>query len=310
MALVLQYDKVDGSVAEIGSKSSQLSRGGFAYYDPVSSAPDPSIMLLDVYTKITQDGYRFGQQARGAANLALVRIPIVPLGAAQFRFQLIYENVSPGNFTFNSTYLLETGGVTQGYETTMLPGSRIPIRCSFDPNAGGAQKGCVFDVVPEDYIRTKLSRTLRYVRITQIMFGKPKNNLEDYHNYVNSDFWQGRKKGFWRIDDASTRISRYEGFYQQVATMLTRNIEDWSEGRTLQHQQTGRYCPIDQNALLAAFSTPYGTPRSTAGIKFQTAQEPNNGYMNTDGSGYAGYNGFVRIYPFPTISFRALFGFI
>lgn len=309
MALFLEYDKVDGSVAEIGSKASQLCRGGFAYYDPVSSAPDPSIMLIDVYAKITQDGYRFGQQARGASNLALVRIPIVPLGAAQFRFQLVYENVSPGNFTFNSTYLLETGGVSQGYETTQVPGSRAPIRVSFDPNAAGAQK-VPFDVVPQDYIRMRITRTLRYVRVTQITFGKPTNNLEDYHNYVNSDFWQRRPKGFWRIDDASTRISRYEGFYQQVATMLSRNVEDWSEPGTLQHQQTGRYCPIDPQAIINAFSTPYGTPNSAKGIKFQTAQEPNNGFISKDGTGYAGYNGFVRVYPYPTISFRQLFGFV
>lgn len=298
MALIIQYDKIDGSLAEIGSQASRLSRGGFAYYDPISSAPDPSIMLLDVYQKIRADGYRFGQQARGAPTLALTRMPIVPLGAGQFRFQLIYENVSPGNFTFNSAYLLEYGGMSQSYDTTFLPGSRIPIRVDYDPNQAGAPKDVKFDKVPEDYVKMRLPRTLRYVRVTQVTFGQPKNNLQDYLNYVNSDYWQGRRKGFWRLDDANTRISRYEGYYQQVAVALSRNTEDWSEGGVLQHQQTGRYVPLDQSYVLDAFSKPYGYAGG------------DSGYLDSNGSGFARYNGFVRVYPHPTVSFRQLFGFV
>jgi hypothetical protein len=293
MPLVLLDDLIDGSMAEIGSQGSIVTRGGFAHYTPASDQPvDSAGVIADVYERIKGNGKPFGSVHPRFPNLGLTRIPITPLGAGQFRYQLVYELVNPGSFGANSAYITEESSTIQNYTTTFMPGTREAIRvgfttkdANFNPQGTSTYDQPAYETVPDDFVPMNLIRPVRTIRVTEVRFGKPKGNISSYVGYVNSDTWKGLPKGYWMLMEYATRSNRMEGFYTTAATVYSKNTEDWSETGVLTNTITGKKAKIADSDLKIVRTAQYQPQKI---IK---------------------YNGLVHVMPYPWTSFRALLGF-
>lgn len=280
MPLVLLDDRIDGSVAELGSQGSIISRGGFAHYTPATDQPsDHAGVIADVYNKIRANGNPFGSAHPRFGQLGLSRIPITPVGAGQFRYQLIYELRNPGSFGAASAYITEESSTIQNYTTTFMPGTREAIRVAFSSD------GKFPPDVPEDFVPMNLIRPVRTIRVTEVRFGQPKGNISSYVGYVNQDAWKGLPPGYWMLMEYATRANRMEGFYTTSATVYSKNLEDWSETGVLTNSITGKKAKIDKKDIQTVRTSKYQPQKIIS------------------------YNGMVHVMPYPWTSFRQLLGF-
>lgn len=290
MATIIM-DTMIGTQASLGSQTSQISRGFYAY--GVTGRDD--LALGNVYIALgAQSGIRFGGKHPSFNNLGVTQIQLVAQGAGQFRGNVIYELVSPGSFTQNTAYLIEDAGTLQQYDTRLLPvdgfsGARQPIWTAYDPNKDGGnaptQAKKFSEPVPWDYVTMRLMRPVRTIRVTSTSFQRPPADISDATGYVNSDTWLGKKPGWWLITEASTTLSAFEGWFSVTATAYTKNNEDWQEFGILQQQQTGKFVKLDP-AYVQKFSA-----------------KPYKPFLVEQG------NGIVRACPFDWTSFTSLFGF-
>ncbi len=294
MPLVILLDRLDGTFASLGSQGASATRGGFAHYQPFSDQPpNHALVVGDVFARLRDQGLRFGSRHPSFSNMGLTRIEIEPLGAGQFRFVLIYEVVTVGQFTANSAYIIEDGSVTQTYTTTFMPVTRQPIRVAWNAKSRGGiltekeerEAGDSGEGIASDFVPMNLMRPVRTIQVSQIILGRPKFDSGDFVGYVNQDQWRGKPPGFWMLVEHRVRQSVYEGYFSVTATAFTKNTEDWSEFGVLQSTITGKKARIDDKAVEYAIKEKYSP---------MTLRK---------------YNGFVRAMPYPWVSFRWLFGF-
>jgi hypothetical protein len=291
MPLVLIPDTIEGSGAEIGSQGSVVARGGYAHYNPVTDQPsDNATVIADVYEKIRNSGNAFGSSHPRFKQLGLTRIPITPLGAGQFRYQLIYELTNPGSFGATSAYITEEGSTIQNYTTTFMPGTREAIRVDYKglTRANTGFGGTIIlpgQPIQEDFVPMNLVRPVRTIRVTQVKFGRPKGDISSYVGYVNQDQWKGLPRGYWMLMEYTTRANRMEGFYTTSATAYSKNLEDWSETGVLVNSITGKKAKIKDADIETVKKFKY---------------EPQK---------IVRYDGLVHVMPYPWTSFRALLGF-
>lgn len=195
------------------------------------------------------------------------------------RVELIYESLNFGGAVPSSYVIRNRSYLLQSY-TSVMPGTRVPLRLGFDDGSG--------TVIPSDTAKIPFGRPCKAISITAIQYG----TVVDYSDYVgcvNVDVWQGKQRGYWRLDSFETEKSKYAGYTGISALAVTKVVEDWSESEVLRDSRTNRYVDVPPAEITAMNARDY-----SYGIIWPISP-PGKGIM--------------RVGLYPMTSFAVIFGF-
>lgn len=263
----------------------RIRTGMIVGMDVPSNVPDP-ILHEKALIVLIAAGLDWGSILDPSVpDCFLTRIRLIPVSSRNFRFAAYYSTFRGGVPTI---YNIRQSAQEEQYTGNLLPGTRIPIRAEWT----GTIAGVAVDI--KRYVTTQFSRPLRSIALTASFFGDLPNDLPIFSNVprVNNAVWLGLPAGYWKMTRVETDYSKFSGYYTTEAIALTRTDEDWSQYEILQNA-FGEYVDVDDGDIEALNAKKYGYD--------------NSGPLLLPGYAYA--NGIVRIYPFLTADFGAIFGF-
>lgn len=270
----LILDTVEDTALDSGSTSSAKVRGGTV----IGLTGDPS-QALEQILDIPEMPKLGSTTVIGGRTVFLENIRCRATLADSARVLLVYSNDFSGQ---GQAYILSFRGYQQSYVTNRLPGTKKALNVPIwrDPNNK-------FNKVPQDLAFGTFSYSMREIEISGMKQGAapPPGTYDGVVNYANDADFFDRPPGYWVITRGSQDFSKYAGFWKYSLAAVTKNIEDWSEWFTLFNRKSGLYVTIPPNEEDQCRQKPYSY-----------------------GEIYA-FRGLLRIGPFPTTDFNALFGF-
>lgn len=275
MATEIIWDTVEDSSAEAFGIIKRHARG--ALITGLDTSVTPADMLWSV---LSLPGVPVtGQSHPTRPELKYNRVLLRGVSGDSVRAQFIYETFNPSGPA--SAYYITHDSFTQSFQTNMVPGTRVPIRVSYEDPVTGLK-------IPEDYVTFTFDRTMKAISVTALIYGNPEGSTDGaYVNRANDSAWQGLPIGYWRTLRYKTSYAKFSGYYQKEMTALTKVDEDWSEMGILRNSVTGRFAKVLESNITACLSATYAY-----GI------QPGTSTL-----------GFVRVGPYRTANFASIFGF-
>jgi hypothetical protein len=279
----LTIDKVRGASLEqdLSTGFTRVVRAGTVDNIDLASGNDPEALINVLGTS----GFpQLNETMPGQPNLTVRRISIQPSLTKLRRVYVTWE-YSNDTSLIPTAYLVRDDAFLQEVETNLIPGTFIPIRVNWQNPSASTDK------VPADNVTFRFGMPIRAVSISGLKYGSP-SGYQSSVGTVNNALWTGRAAGWWRLDRYATEINRVNGTYTYNALAVSRSYGDWSEYGVLRNTQTGRYVDIATADRAAAVALPYAQ-----GIIYPTATPSTSN------------KGLVRVGPYYTASFSAIFGF-
>jgi hypothetical protein len=237
----------------------------------------------------------------GHPNVTLQRVEIYGMTYNGAKIALFWG--TPG-FGPPSIYIVRNSTTLSTFQTDLMPGTRQPLRMADTSVAGTDETGAAVSYpITGDNVLFNFLRPLELIQVYSLNYGAPKysNNLV---GRVNDSDWptaapsfptfggydptrNTKAKGYWLLNEWTTDIHRYAGYYTLNASAISKVNEDWSDTAVAVDQSTGkRIALVDPVGTVAAMMTP---PYSYSII------------YNA--------NGMMRVGPYDVTGFAALFGF-
>lgn len=249
MAAVLVLDTVAGTDMQVnllGTDQSRRVRTGIVKNIPVGMTADSQIM--DQAMEATLAVVPSGSTYPSRSGWFFTRLHVYPtISPSIARVELIYETLTFGG-AVPSSYVIRNRSYLLNSYTSMLPGTRQPLRLGYDDGAGL--------IIPADTCKIPFGRPCKAISITAIQYG----TIVDYSDYVgcvNIDQWQGKARGFWRLDSFETEQSKYAGYTGISAVAVTKVVEDWSESEILRDSRTHRFATVPDAEITLMNAEPY-----------------------------------------------------
>jgi hypothetical protein len=293
VAAELMLDRVIGTDIDVRGNFARYTRGGYAKGLPVVAGNEHE-MLWSIMS--IPNCPRAGDTLPGHPALYFANFQATPLGGSheggQARCRFVYETPqSLATGVTPTSYVITSGVHSVGYQTDLIPGTRVPIRTgdfvSTDfPDAR----------VPADNVLMNITRAHRVLRVSALRLGDPDDDKGDLVDHVNDGQWRGKGIGFWKLSGYETSVSKYGGYYQLAMEAESRVFEDWSETGLLEDRLSGKKVPVTEPDIAIMMGLPYAygvifprKPKAT----FEADHEA----------------GLVRAGPYPLTNFNAIFGF-
>ncbi len=222
-----------------------------------------------------------GEPMPGNTAFTLQQVAVVGLFHNACRVRLTYRPFQFVGLPANA-YIITDGGALSQELTSIHAGTGHPIRVGFnDPLHPDL-------IVKPQTVVQSVPWPLRKVRLQSIIQGVP-DGAKNYMGYVNLTSWptgfSPLGKGFWLIDGFETTYSRYQGYYQIIASAVARPWGNWMI-QSIANDQFGKPVPIDPDTVAAMMALEYVRGIAT----------PVNG-------------GMVSVGHFPLVEFSTVFGF-
>lgn len=320
---IRKADTLQGSEIEVTATTETAVRA-FYIENLIVIPGQESAALRSVFYAVDDKGQPFPQLRQAHPtnpNLLNLSVRVVPASDSS---AWAYCNYQIPIYQGASAYIIEDSSSLQSITTNFLPGSRAPIRVGYDSTKDSGIEQAADDgdnsiIIPQDVVPMSLLRPVRSLTVRQIILGRPKylqkqTGFSDWFNgfaipsppgtpppgftgaanagvgpasfvgCVNSYPWLGLPTGYWLLTGFTSRLSKFDNYYETVATAITKNFEDWSEFGILRQKQTGRYVPVSNQEL---------------------AKARNGGYSY----GVQQFQGVVRVGAYPPTDFTGIFGF-
>lgn len=240
-----------------------------------------------------QGGNYLGDDGTVIAGLYLQNVQIKAISATDYRLLMTYTSERGQT---PSTYIIEDGTAVTQVETSMIPGTRIPLRMGWQSASPDVSAS-----IPADSLTFSIMMPIRTVRITALKYGEPVSDNQDLVGCVNNATWYGRDIGHWMVWDYDTSESKYSGYYtlQAEARAMAKWAGDWSQTQILKDSVTGKYVKVYDADWVPLRAAKYKYGIISIGQQDVSALGPDD----------VGYSGVMRVGFYPTIDFTSLFGF-
>ncbi len=281
MPATLILDTMEGTEVNVDILASQNStrvRTGIVKDIPVGATADSQVMdkALDAVLLEVPSGSTYPMRP----GWFFSKLRIFPTKNPTIaRVELVYAPLSWGG-AIPSTYVIRNRAYLLDSYTSVLPGTRIPLRLGFNDGT---------TIVPADTCKVRFGRPCRAISVTSVIGGAVDESVGDRIGSVNIEVWKGKAPGFWRLDNYETSQAVYTGYTTIEALAVTKVVEDWSESEILRDSRTHRYVDVLPAEITAMNAKPY-----SFGLIWPIT---------------APGKGIMRVGLYPMTSFTSIFGF-
>jgi hypothetical protein len=308
----LVIDTIKGAEVERTPSGARAIRTGYVDDIDIAGTTDPDA-LVKVLPYLPAFDSPLGPSSPG---LRLTRQRVFPADEAARKYRRAYFALTYETDAQPTTlvYMIRDRTYVTQQTSHVIPGTREPmvVEMVVDGNGKIAASGEVIS----DTVAMNFFRPARSISVTVMRNQRPEGGAQDYVGCVNHATWPAgpaqvgipnlggaflpvdsnagtsKPKGYWLLSQYSTETQRYSGMHLIQSEAISRVNEDWSEVAMLQHKGTGRYPFASQDQATR-----------DAAINTLLAPAYDHGIIS------GGTLGIIRIGPYETADFEAIFGF-